>query len=234
MQKAAVIVAGGRGTRMGSSTPKQFLPLSGIPILVRTLKAFLEWDEKMLVALVLPEAFLMDWYKLSSQYLRTDEASRIFLAKGGASRTESVEAGLHLLAKEIENSAACLVAIHDGVRPFIFEKVLHAAYQMAETAGAAVVCVPVKASLRRQQEDGGSEAVDRSEYWEVQTPQIFYLAQILDAFARRPHNQFTDDASLYQAMGGRISICEGSYDNIKVTTPGDMFVAEEILKRNQT
>ncbi|MCI4671532.1 MAG: 2-C-methyl-D-erythritol 4-phosphate cytidylyltransferase [Bacteroidia bacterium] len=229
----AVIVAGGSGKRMGASQPKQFLPLEGKPILIHTLERFLNWNAELEIALVLPSDHSETFLQMGNQYLEKDLLSRVHLCKGGKSRTESVWSGLSFLFGHVSQVEDCLVAIHDGVRPFVSEKVLEHAFQLAEDEGAAVVCVPVKASLRQKGKDGNSVAVDRSEFVEVQTPQVFHLVRIYKAFTQRPHDNFTDDASLYQNQGHKVVIAEGSYDNIKITTPEDLSVGKEILLRQQ-
>lgn len=233
MKQTAVIVAGGKGARMGADMPKQFLLLEGKPILVHTLKAFLHLDPELTVALVLPTMHLETWKQMAPSYLEAGLRNRILLCEGGDSRTASVHAGLKRLEETVKQVAHTLVAIQDGVRPFSPSSSIRESFRLAETHGAAVTCVPVKASIRQRQPDGSTEAVDRSDYLEVQTPQTFRLDHILDAYARRPHDAFTDDASLYEAMIGAVAICEGSYDNIKITTPEDLFVAKRILGEQQ-
>ncbi|MEO0895420.1 MAG: 2-C-methyl-D-erythritol 4-phosphate cytidylyltransferase [Bacteroidota bacterium] len=229
MIPTAIIVAGGSGKRMKISTPKQFLLLDGVPILVHTVRRFLNWHQELQLALVLPEAHFPTWKEMAIQHLNPVDQERILLCKGGSSRTASVWAGISALVEK-EGTENALVAIHDGVRPFISDQIMKSAFEMAAEKGACVVCVPVKASLRKK-EGHGSVAVDRSAYFEVQTPQVFHLKKIEEAFLQRKHDSFTDDASLYQDMGGEVSICEGSYDNIKITTPEDLAVGLDILRR---
>jgi 2-C-methyl-D-erythritol 4-phosphate cytidylyltransferase len=229
MQRTALIVAGGSGTRMGVGIPKQFLPLSGKPVLVHTVKVFLGLPQMDAIALVLPEAHFDRWNQVAKAHLSPDEISKIHLSAGGTTRTESVEAGLETLSKLVENPAFAMVAIHDGVRPLVQPEVVEQSYELAAKVGAAVVCVPVKASLRKNTEFG-SHGIDRSQYWEVQTPQTFRLGPILNCYRRRPEQVFTDDASLYEETGGKVAICPGSYENMKLTTPEDMLIAEQILK----
>lgn len=233
MQKAAVIVAGGSGKRMGTELPKQFLSLAGKPILVHTVERFLNFDPTLHLVLVLPEEHLERWAEISLTFFAdASYVHRLETCKGGPSRTESVFNGLLSVRNRLEKDEECLVAIHDGVRPFIQEEILKNAYDLAETKGASVVCVPVKSSMRERLESGKSQAVDRSRFFHVQTPQIFQLSNIVKAFEKRPHNLFTDDASLYDNYGGHVAICEGSYDNIKITTPEDIEMGESILRRS--
>lgn len=231
MRRTALIVAGGSGSRMGAEIPKQYLPLAGKAVLLHTVELFLSLEVHHIV-LVIPPSHIEMWEEASKSYLSEDQTSRIHLANGGASRTESVQNGLQCLAGLVQEQNKCLVAIHDGVRPLVPDSVILQAYAKAETEGATVVAVPVKASLRKG--DGqSSKAVDRSQFWEVQTPQTFQLDAILKCYQDLPEGRFTDDASLYEAAGGLISITEGSYENLKLTTPEDMIVAERILERRR-
>jgi 2-C-methyl-D-erythritol 4-phosphate cytidylyltransferase len=227
MQKTAVIVAGGTGTRMKANLPKQFLPLRGQPVLIHTLKSFLDFDPELKIVLVLHSSTHSLWEEAAAAFLNDSERQRIRTAAGGAERTESVYNGL--LAMQAF-AGECLVAIHDAVRPFVTPDMLTEAYATAEAEGASVCCVPVKSSVREITPEG-SRAVDRGRFLHVQTPQTFRLLPLLQAYQNRPHNAFTDDASLFEAMGSKVVVCQGSYDNIKLTTPEDLFVAERILNK---
>ena len=230
MINSAIIVAGGTGTRMGSSLPKQFLLLNGKPIIIHTVEKFLQYDPALLMAVVIHPSTKSYWEEVKSKYLSAQDSARIFTCEGGASRTASVHNGLALLHHHVPTSSACLVAIHDAVRPFVSHDMLTAAYHTAATHGAAVCCVPVKSSIR-EQTSAGSKAVDRTRFFHVQTPQVFKFSTLYQAYLERSHDQFTDDASLWEAAGEKVEICPGSYDNIKLTTPEDLFVAEMILKK---
>ncbi len=231
--KTAIIVAGGTGSRMQSEVPKQLLPLGGLPILLRTVQAFLRLDAQLPLVLVLHPEVIGPWQAIERQSeLSPVDRNRIHTCPGGATRTASVHAGLRFLRQQVSAADPCLVAVHDGVRPFASQQMLAQAYEMAAEKGAAVACVPVKFSLRQQQPDGTSAPVDRSAFLEVQTPQVFGLAALLAAYEQAPHDRFTDDASLYEAVTGQpVAISPGSYDNLKLTTAEDMFVAEQILAR---
>lgn len=234
MRKTAVIVAGGAGRRMGTQVPKQFLMLAGKPILVRTVELFLHFDPQLEIALVLPEAHHAYWAELAKQYIPATELGRIHTCLGGTTRTASVLAGLEQLLKQVPEQEDCLVAIHDGVRPFASQDMLREAYEVATLHQASVACVPVKASLRQSLPNGQTKAVDRSQYWQVQTPQTFRLDLILRAYQQHHDRTFTDDASLFEAAGYEVPISQGSYDNIKITTPEDLAIGEQILKRLTT
>jgi 2-C-methyl-D-erythritol 4-phosphate cytidylyltransferase len=215
---------------MGASIPKQFMGLGGKPILVRTVQKFLSWSAQLKVTLVLPKAHFQTWEEIASSHLSGELLDRVQLCAGGKSRTESVSNGLNNLRSRFENPSKVLVAIHDGVRPFVTSEVIRQAFEDAETYGASVVCVPVKASLRKKTNDNQSMAVDRSPFFEVQTPQTFRLEAIFEAYQNLPEEiNFTDDASVYEWKGGKVKITGGSYDNIKITTPEDIFVGEKIL-----
>ena len=233
LQKTAIIVAGGTGSRMQSEVPKQLLPLGGLPILLRTVLAFLRHDAELQLVLVLHPEVMAPWQAIVGQSaLPQADRNRIHSCPGGSTRTASVHAGLRTLRERVADPARCLVAVHDGVRPFASQQMLQEAYALAGEKGAAVACVPVKFSLRQQQPDGTSTPVDRAAFLEVQTPQVFGLAALFDAYVRAPHDRFTDDASLYEAVTGKpVAISPGSYDNLKLTTPEDMFVAEQVLAR---
>lgn len=217
---------------MGHSKPKQFLPLGGIPILIHTLRRFFEFDPAIQIALVLPADSLEAWEHMAVRWLSQDEQNRITVNAGGASRTESVYAGLQALEQVLGHQHPVWVGIHDGVRPFADPGLLQSAYALAMEAGAAVAAVQVKASLRKKDIEG-SLPVDRAAYVEVQTPQVFLLDKLLHAYRQRPDQAFTDDASLYQQAGHLIALSEGSYDNIKITTPEDLELGEQILRRHQ-
>jgi 2-C-methyl-D-erythritol 4-phosphate cytidylyltransferase len=233
MQKTAIIVAGGTGSRMQSEVPKQLLPLGGLPILWRTVRAFLCLDAQLQLVLVLHPEVIGPWQAIvAEQGMPLPDHNRIHTCPGGTTRTASVHAGLRALQQRVADPTACLVAVHDGVRPFASRQMLGQAYELAAEKGAAVACVPVKFSLRQQRPDGLSVPVDRSEFLEVQTPQVFGLAALLRAYDQAPHDRFTDDASLYETVTGKpVAISPGSYDNLKLTTPEDLFVAEQILAR---
>lgn len=233
-EKSVLIVAGGSGSRMGSDIPKQFLPVAGVPVLIHTIRRFFDYQEDIRIVLVLPADQFMYWQKISPQYLSESQLEYITLSEGGSTRSVSVAKGLERLNNSSSNPSRTLVAIHDGVRPFINHQIIDEAYSLAANHGASVVCMPVKPSLREMTEDGGSRAVDRSRFFEVQTPQTFILKEILEVYRNIPGGQtFTDDASLFQSTGRQVVISQGSYNNIKITTPEDMFVAENILKTLQ-
>jgi 2-C-methyl-D-erythritol 4-phosphate cytidylyltransferase len=222
MNRYAVIVAGGSGTRMGSDTPKQFLPIGNAPILMHTIKRFFTSTEKVNIVLVLPEEQVERWHQLCQKYSFSIPHVIVF---GGKNRFQSVRNGLNCIG-EIDG----LVAIHDGVRPFISKRIIEETYKIAEEKGNSVASVEMKDSIRKI-ENNTNTSVNRDDFRIIQTPQTFLLAQIRDAFLKAKTDQFTDDASVAEEAGYSIHLSEGSYDNIKITTPEDLAMAEAILKK---
>lgn len=229
MQLCAVIVAGGTGTRLGAGMPKQMLPLQGRPILAHTLDRFLAYDPALLTVTVLHASLFAEWPTFVAAHFPAEAHARLLACAGGAERTDSVQAGLACLHEALAGEAA-LVAIHDAVRPFIDAPLLDRGFQLAAIHGNATAAVSVKSSLRMRTADG-SQAIDRSQYFHVQTPQIFRLDEIYACYLRRsPEAAFTDDASLAEAQGMHIQLFEGSYDNLKVTTLEDLLLAEQLMQ----
>ena len=227
-----IIVAGGKGLRMGSDIPKQFLPIGGKPVLMRTIDRFREYSADLQIILVLPEAQQAYWRDLCRQYqypLPSEGAGGGFylLANGGATRFHSVQNGLALVPDEVQG----VVGVHDGVRPFPSVDVIGRCYETARTAGAVVPVVPVVETLRKigPMSPMGSTTVPRDDYRLVQTPQCFDI-QLLKAANRQPYNDgFTDDASVVEAFGHAITLVEGNRENIKITTPYDLKIAEVLI-----
>lgn len=218
----AVIVAGGTGTRMQATVPKQFMLLAGKPVLAHTINAFRNSNPKLEIILVLPEPQIAYWQGLCRQH-GIDE-NGLTVVRGGATRFLSVQRGLAAIASNVG-----IVAIHDGVRPLIDEEIIIESYRVAEALGNAVVAVPLKDSIRKV-EDGLNRAVKRENYQLIQTPQTFRLAKIREAYTLAdPHKEFTDDASVLESLGEKINLIKGSYENIKITTPEDLMVAEAII-----
>jgi len=227
-----IIVAGGKGLRMGSDIPKQFLPIGGKPVLMRTIDRFREYSADLQIILVLPEAQQAYWRDLCRQYqypLPSEGAGGGFylLANGGATRFHSVQNGLALVPDEVQG----VVGVHDGVRPFPSVDVISRCYETARTAGAVVPVVPVVETLRKigPMSPMGSTTVPRDDYRLVQTPQCFDI-QLLKAANRQPYNDgFTDDASVVESYGHAITLVEGKRENIKITTPADLKFAEILI-----
>lgn len=210
----AIIVAGGSGSRMQSAVPKQFLLLSGKPILQHTLELFLTLLPAPQLILVLPARDRPTWAALCQQH---DFYPAIRIVDGGTTRFQSVRNGLNTIT-----AAEGLVAVHDGVRPFVTPDIIRNSYETAGRTGSAVACVPVKDSVRVVEPDGRSQAVDRSQYRLVQTPQTFQLPLFRRAFAVEEQSFFTDCASVVEYAGFPVTLIDGSYANIKITTPEDL------------
>ncbi|WP_276365915.1 2-C-methyl-D-erythritol 4-phosphate cytidylyltransferase [Chryseolinea sp. H1M3-3] len=216
----ALIVAGGKGTRLKSKTPKQFLLLDGLPVLMHTIFAFCRYSKDIEVILVLPEGDIETWKSLCNQH---DFTHPVTLVAGGETRFQSVRNGL----KKIQGDG--LVAIHDGVRPLVSESIIAASFQFAAIHQSAVAAVPLKESIRMINDDG-TQAVDRSKFRIIQTPQTFKVSVIKDAYESKEEATLTDDASVVEKAGHVISIFEGSYENIKITTAEDLIVADALMK----
>ena len=219
-----IIVAGGKGLRMGSDIPKQFLPIAGKPVLMRTLERFKAYSSALQIILVLPEAQQDYWQELCKQY---DFKVDYQLANGGQTRFHSVQNGLALVPDDAEG----VVGVHDGVRPFPSIDVIRNCYDTARTAKAVIPVIPVVETVRQFLSDNsGSITVPRDHYRLVQTPQTFDI-QLLKAANRQPYNDgFTDDASVVESYGHAITLVEGNRENIKITTPYDIVVAEALCK----
>ena len=216
MKKHIIIVAGGKGLRMGGDIPKQFLPVCGKPVLMRTLEAFHVYDASIHLILVLPVSQQAYWKQLCEEY-QFNLAHEI--ADGGETRFHSVKNGLALIK---ENG---LVGVHDGVRPFVSQEVIARCYDEALSLKAVIPVVGVVETVRHLT-DEGSETVPRDQYKLVQTPQVFDVALLRRAYEQTYTDMFTDDASVVEALGEKVYLVEGNRENIKLTTPFDLKLAE--------
>lgn len=214
----AVIVAGGKGLRMGASIPKQFLPVNGLPILMLTIKRFREYDGSLRIILVLPKEQHEYWNELCKNYHFTDAYA---VVEGGETRFHSVRNGLAAIPDDAEG----VVGIHDGVRPFPSVEVIRACYETARTAKAVIPVVPVVETVRHIMPGGKTETVDRADYRLVQTPQTFDIQLLKQAYAQPYRDCFTDDASVVESAGHEVTLIEGNRENIKITTPFDLRIA---------
>ena len=214
-----IIVAGGKGLRMGSDVPKQFMPVAGLPVLMRTMMRFRDYSVALGIVLVLPKAQQDYWHSLCRQHqFRMDYQ----LATGGRTRFHSVQNGLALIPDDAEG----LVGVHDGVRPFVSTDVISRCYDEARRSKAVVPVVPVVETLRHVGTDSTSTTVPRDQYRLVQTPQVFDI-QLLKAANRQPYTDaFTDDASVVEAFGTPVTLIDGNRENIKITTLADLRIAE--------
>lgn len=221
MKKYTVFVAGGSGSRMKSSIPKQFMLLAGKPVVMHTMQLFYDFDAAISLILVLPEPQIGEWETLCKIYNFQLPHQTI---AGGETRFHSVQKGLSLIDGE------GLVAVHDGVRPLVNMSTISNVFSTAAAKGNAVPCVPLNDSIRKVSEDK-NEAVLRSDYRLIQTPQCFKISILKKAFEQSYSDSFTDCASVLEAAGGKINLVEGNPENIKITTPYDFMVAESFLKK---
>ncbi|KAA9347056.1 2-C-methyl-D-erythritol 4-phosphate cytidylyltransferase [Larkinella humicola] len=217
-----IIVAGGSGSRMGVTMPKQFLPIGGLPILMHTIRRFRVYSSAVQILVVLPAEQIPVWEALCRQYQFEEP---VLVIPGGKTRFQSVRNGLEQI-----RAADGLVAVHDGVRPFVTPELIRSGFETADRTGSAVACVPLKDSVRLVQPDGSSLAVDRTSYRLIQTPQTFQLILFKDAFRASEQSFFTDCASVVEYAGYPITLIDGSYDNIKITTPEDLEISEQKLR----
>ncbi|WP_288148385.1 2-C-methyl-D-erythritol 4-phosphate cytidylyltransferase [Bacteroides acidifaciens] len=219
MKKSVIIVAGGKGLRMGSELPKQFLPIGGKPVLMHTLEVFRKYDASLQIILVLPKEQQDFWKQLCEEHGFDVEHQ---IADGGGTRFHSVKNGLALVREP------GLVGVHDGVRPFVSVEVIQRCYDLAEEQKAVIPVVDVVETLRHLTDDG-SETVNRNDYKLVQTPQVFETELLKRAYAQEFTPFFTDDASVVEAMGIPVYLAEGNRENIKITTPFDLKVGSALL-----
>ncbi|MBR2360776.1 MAG: 2-C-methyl-D-erythritol 4-phosphate cytidylyltransferase [Bacteroidaceae bacterium] len=223
MKKYVIIVAGGKGLRMGGEVPKQFIPVGGKPVLMRTIEAFYAYDEQIQIVLVLPVAQQEYWKTLCEEYSFT---LLYRLANGGETRFHSVKSGLDTIPANEE----ALVAVHDGVRPFVSAEVIGCCYVEAARTQAVVPVTDVVETVRHLEGDGRSTTVSRDDYKLVQTPQVFTLSLLKEAYAQPYIPAFTDDASVVESLGHEVTLVQGNRENIKITTPFDLVVAEAMSK----
>lgn len=224
MERFAILVAGGQGLRMGGDVPKQFLPLGGRPVLMHTIDRFREVFPDMHIIVVLPQGQHDYWHDLCRRH---HLEGGFLTAPGGDTRFHSVLNGLNAIPADVGEG---LVGVHDGVRPFVSRDTLRRCYEEAARSGTAVPVVPVVETLRHVSPDGESMTVPRSDYRLVQTPQVFSLALLRRAYRQPYAPHFTDDASVVEALGERITLVEGNRENIKLTTPADLLLAKGIME----
>jgi 2-C-methyl-D-erythritol 4-phosphate cytidylyltransferase len=219
MKKYAVIVAGGTGSRMGGNLPKQFMLLKNKPVLYYTLKVFLETFKDLQVILVLPVEYTDMGQEIIDAFFDKD---RIRITAGGDTRFQSVKNGLALVDEE------SMIFVHDGVRCLTSPALLQRCYQTALETGTAIPVIACKDSVRLLREEG-SDAIDRNKILLVQTPQVFHSKILLPAYAIDYKDKFTDEATVVEAFGMKLSLVEGEEDNIKITRPFDLIIAEQLL-----
>ena len=219
MKKQIIIVAGGKGLRMGGEIPKQFLPVNGKPVLMLTLETFYRFDPQIKIILVLPREQQAYWNELCVKY---HFEIPYLLADGGETRFYSVKNGLSLVDDD------GLIGVHDGVRPFVSQEVITHCFDAASTKEAAIPVIDVVETVRKI--DGEqSVTVDRNNYKLVQTPQVFTSSLLKRAYNQEYSPLFTDDASVVEAMGIKVVLVPGNRENIKITTPFDMIIANALV-----
>ena len=222
MRKIALIVAGGNGTRMNNETPKQFLFLNDKPVLYYSIKAFLEAYEDMEVILVLPQVHVGKGQEIIDGYF---DASRFRIAAGGRTRLHSVQNGLSLL----KEAGEAIIFVHDGVRCLLTTDLIKRCYEGALSLGTAIPAVACRDSVRLLTANG-NKTVNRDKVKLIQTPQTFHSKILLPAYAIDYKDRFTDEATVAEAFGLKVNLVEGEVENIKITTPADLFIAEFMLK----
>jgi 2-C-methyl-D-erythritol 4-phosphate cytidylyltransferase len=220
-----VIVAGGSGKRMDATVPKQFLSLNGKPILMHTCERFYQYDKTLSFIIVLPSEHIETWNALCNEYTFSIPHKTI---AGGSERFYSVKNALDYIQTH-QNNQDALVAIHDGVRPLVSTETIHKAFIAAGENGNAIPVITVIDSVRKV-EAHGSSIVDRTQLRLIQTPQVFKLSLITKAYQQPFSKSFTDDASVLETMGETIVLTEGNAENIKITRPIDLVIAESLIK----
>lgn len=221
ISESVIMVAGGSGSRMQSNLPKQFIELAGKPVLMHTLEQFYHYNPALEMVVVLPENQLSFWEELCKLHeFRLPHR----IVSGGATRFQSVKNGLAAV------TGNGVVAVHDGVRPFVSTQIIAEAFATAREKGSAVVSVPLKDSIR-QVSGNASKALDREDFRLIQTPQCFQATLLQKAYALPEETTFTDDASVVEKLGENINLVPGSYENIKITTPEDLLWAQAFLKK---
>ena len=220
MKKNVIIGAGGKGQRMENDLPKQFIPIGGKPVLMHTIAAFYRFDEDINIVLVLTDSHQEYWKSLCEEYNFTIEHA---IANGGETRFHSVKNGLALVADG-------LVGVQDGVRPFGSEEMIKRCFDAAREYPAVIPVIDSTDSLREVVDEDKSRIVDRSKIRLVQTPQVFDVSVLKQAYQTDFKETFTDDASVVEAMGVHVHLVKGEVTNIKITTPLDLKIGELIVR----
>jgi 2-C-methyl-D-erythritol 4-phosphate cytidylyltransferase len=214
-----IITAGGTGARMGTSTPKQFLELNNLPVVMHCINAFIMYSDSIKLIVVLPKESIPEWKNLCEKYQFTHTHE---ICTGGDTRFQSVKNGLTLVGD------LGMVAIHDAARPLLSQSLIDRCFKVAVEKGNAVPVLPLRDSLREVGEDHNHPA-DRRKFRLVQTPQVFKTASIKEAYKQAYQDEFTDDATVAESIGISINLVDGDYKNVKITNPEDMTLAEAFL-----
>lgn len=219
MKKYAIIVAGGSGSRMGATLPKQFILLKNKPVLYYSLKAFLDAYNDLQIILVLPLDYIDMGQEIIDAYF---DKNRIRITSGGETRFQSVKNGLSLVEEE------SIIFVHDGVRCLVTKDLIHRCYEQAVATGSAIPAIVSRDSIRLITEEG-NDAFDRNRVMLIQTPQTFHSKILLPAYQIDYKDKFTDEATVVEAFGMKVSLVEGEENNIKITRPTDLLIAESII-----
>ena len=217
--ETVIIVAGGKGERMQTEIPKQFIEINSKPILMHTIGVFVKYNNKIDVIVVLPETQFENWRELCKKHA-FEIKHRVVC--GGLTRFDSVKNGLNHVGN------AGLIAVHDGVRPLVNIKTIQLCFDEAKRSGAAIPVIEAVESLR-QIDENKSFSVDRTKFKMVQTPQVFDAKILKHAYTQAYVPLFTDDAGVVESSGIKINLVEGNRENIKITTPFDLKMAEMLL-----
>ncbi|MDR2385819.1 MAG: 2-C-methyl-D-erythritol 4-phosphate cytidylyltransferase [Tannerella sp.] len=220
MRKYVIIVAGGKGLRMGDKLPKQFIPVHGKPVLMHTLKVFVDWNPDMEITVVLPQEKKKYWSILCEELNFNIPHKTVF---GGETRFHSVKNALQCIKGE------GLVAVHDGVRPFVTHEVIGECFCVAQRFGAAIPVIPMTESVREMVDENESRSFNREKLRIVQTPQVFKTDILKKSYGYPYKESFTDDASVVEAAGYKIHLVRGNRENIKITIPSDLRFASDFI-----
>lgn len=224
MEKYAIIVAGGSGLRMKSVTPKQFALLAGKPVLLYSIEAFLKAFEDIRIVIVIQQGMEAFWFTMKKEYQLSE---RILIVHGGTERFHSVKNGLEKVPDDV------LVGIHDAARPLIDAELIGKTFQIAEKKKNCIPAIFAHDSVRILDDVEISRPVPRERVQLIQTPQVFYSTPLKKAYRTSFHEQFTDDASIWEFAGNKVEFCEGSPFNLKITIPSDFALAEALLMARQ-
>jgi len=214
-----IILAGGTGTRMNSSVPKQFLPLKKKPVIVHTIEKFLKWNNTIQIIVAANDEYLEMWEKTKKAYFSNLSIATV---NGGAERFHSVKNALQCI------TSPGIVALHDAARPLISTQVINECFKTATENGSAVPVVSLQESLRKISGDSSLHA-NRADFRIVQTPQVFNAADLKEAYEQEYKSTFTDDASVFESKGRKIHLVKGNRENIKITEPLDLIIAEALI-----
>lgn len=221
-QQYVIIVAGGTGTRMKSDVPKQFIKINGVPIIVKTIQRFLNYNPAIHIIISIHKNYKAHLETIIKAFDLLDIDIQITI--GGETRFDSVKNGLNLILDE-----GAIIGIHDAARPFVSIKTIQVCFETATIKGNAVPCISVTDSLRKISNNINS-AVNRNEFKIIQTPQCFLASKIKNAFKQQYLSNFTDDATVLESTGEKINLVEGNEENIKITSPQDLIIAKAFLE----